>query len=242
MLILNLGCGTKISASADVINIDWSMYFRMKRDPFLRRLAPFLLIGERLERFNALPDNIKVHNLARGIPFGSDSVDMVYHSHLFEHLDKNSAQGFLMEIRRVLKTGGVIRIVVPDLESLCRKYLDHISLAQEDVLEKGLHDTYIASMIEQCVRKEAYGTSRQPAMRRWIENIILGDARRRGETHQWMYDKVNLGFVLLECGFKNVQQKAYDSSLIVNWQDYGLDLDQIGNEYKPDSLYMEAQK
>ena len=46
------------------------------------------------------------------------------------------------------------------------------------------HDDYVGAIIEQCVRKEAAGTSKQKNVRRFIENIILGDARKRGETHQ----------------------------------------------------------
>jgi predicted SAM-dependent methyltransferase len=242
MIILNLGCGTKVSASPDILNIDWSMYLRMKRNRFLQSLAPFLLDGERLNRFYDLPDNVMLHNLSKGIPFASNSVDVVYHSHLFEHLDRSVAHDFLSEIRRVLKTGGILRIVVPDLENLCRSYLSHIVIAEANPKEADLHDEYVARMIEQSVRREAYGTSRQPLLRRWIENKILGDARQRGETHQWMYDKINLGNLLSKFGYRNIEQRTYDTSLIPKWQDYGLDLDEDGNEYKPGSLYLEAIK
>ena len=87
-IILNLGCGTRVSDRPGVTNIDWSFYLRMKKSSFLRKLAPLALKGVRWERFQSLPDNILCHNLAKGIPFSDGSVDAVYHSHLLEHLER----------------------------------------------------------------------------------------------------------------------------------------------------------
>lgn len=242
MNILNLGCGAKTSTSPEVINIDWSIYLRMKKNRFLRAIVPLFVKGERLVRFNSLPDNIMVHNLARGLPFASDSIDVVYQSHLLEHLDKDIAKVFLLEVKRVLKPGGIQRIVVPDLEKTCRAYTSHISICENDTDEASKHDSYVAAMIEQSVRREAHGTSQQKPLRRLLEKVILGDARRRGETHQWMYDRINLGALLISLGFRNPHLQSYNTSLIPNWNQYGLDLCKLDKEYKPDSLYIEAQK
>jgi len=242
MKILNLGCGTKVSSSPDVMNIDWSIYLWIKKNRVFRVIAPLYVNGERLRRFNSLPDNIIVHNLARGLPFASNSVDVVYHSHLLEHLDRDVARVFLLEAKRVLKPGGVQRIVVPDLEKAVMAYVSHIATCRDNFEEAIKHDSYIAGIIEQSVRKEAFGTSQQKPLRRFIENAFLGDARRRGETHQWMYDRINLSALLVSCGFRNSQLYSFNESQIPNWNHYGLDLDGLGNEYKSGSIYMESQK
>ena len=56
--------------------------------------------------------------------FADQSVDEIYASHVYEHL---SYQGELTqafnEAARVLKSGGVLRVAVPDLEVLCRLFL-----------------------------------------------------------------------------------------------------------------------
>jgi SAM-dependent methyltransferase len=239
---LNLGCGTKVSSSPDVINIDWSIYLRLNTNRVMRAIAPLVIRGQRLSHLHALPTNIMVHDLAKGLPFRSDSVDVVYHSHLFEHLDREQASAFLLEAKRVLKPGGVQRIVVPDLERACRAYLSHISESERDETEADDHDLYVAAILEQCVRKEAYGTSTQRPLRRLVENALLGDARRRGETHQWMYDRINLTRLLCRLGFQAPQIQCFDRSWIRGWQTYGLDVDDRGNEYKPGSLYVEARK
>lgn len=243
MKLLNLGCGTKTSSRAEVTNIDWSIYLRFRKNPVLRAVAPWFLSGDRLEHFRSLADNIMVHNLAKGIPFESDSVDVVYHAHLMEHLDRDVATSFQLEVKRVLRPGGIQRIVVPDLEMLCNAYLAHIRMAEADPAEAVKHDEeYIAPIIEQSVRREALGTSQRRPLRRFLENAVLGDARRRGETHQWMYDRVSLSTMLVGLGYRDLKRHRHDSSSIPDWNQFGLDFNERVGEYRPDSLYMEARK
>lgn len=242
MVILNLGCGTKTSAAVGVVNIDWSIYLRVKRSLFLRRLAPLVLRGARKLRFDSLSDNILLHDLRRGIPFPRESVDAVFHSHVLEHLDRELVPNFLSEVWRVLKHGGIHRIVVPDLEAVCRAYTTHVELCEASGSAVREHDHLIAALIEQSVRKEAYGTGQQSAPRRVLENVVLGDARRRGETHQWMYDRFNLACLLEQAGYQNPVVRTFNDSDIPGWSEYGLELDEQGSEYKPGSLYIEARK
>ena len=242
MIILNLGCGTRASSEPEFVNVDWSISLRLKKNPLLRFFAPLLVRGERLQALRSLPSNIMVHNLAKGIPFESNSVDFVYHSHLLEHLDREVATTFLLEIKRVLKPGGIQRIVVPDLERACRAYISHLSLCETSPDEASKHDAYIAAFLEQAVRKESAGTGQQSPVRRRIENAILGDARKRGETHQWMYDHINLQMLLSKLGYRNPLVQRFNTSLISNWSRYCLDEDKDGLEYKPESLYLEVSK
>jgi hypothetical protein len=241
MKILNLGCGTKVSASADVINIDWSIQLRIKRNPIFRLFAPVLLNGARLDAYRGIPDNILIHDLSKGIPFPDRSIDVVFHSHTLEHLDRQVVPKFLCEVMRVLKCEGLHRIVVPDFEVMCTAYCDHLKKCLENDDEIRGHDAYVAAILEQSVRKEPYGSGRQRPVRRFIENFLLGDARHRGHTHQWMWDRFNLQHALNEAGFSEVTVRACNDSAIPNWSLYGLELD-AGREYKPGSLYIEAKK
>ena len=68
------------------------------------------------------PDVIS-HNLIKGIPFEDNTFDVVYNAHFLEHLPKYAAPAFINECARVLRPGGIIRIVVPDLENIAREYL-----------------------------------------------------------------------------------------------------------------------
>jgi predicted SAM-dependent methyltransferase len=70
-------------------------------------------------------------NLRAGIPFPESTFDVVYHSHVLEHFPRREAPAFLRECHRVLKKRGIIRMVVPDLESLTRTYLQALERAVE---------------------------------------------------------------------------------------------------------------
>jgi SAM-dependent methyltransferase len=240
--VLNVGCGTKTSDDPSVINLDWSMYLVIKSNPVLARLSRLFLSDGRLERLNSLPDSIVVHDLRKGIPYAADSVDAVYHSHFLEHLDPPHARSFLQEVWRVLKPGGIQRIVVPDMERLCADYLTHLKLCLTDSQRASEHDRYVGGIIEQAVRREAAGASQQGPVWRTIDRLILGDARKRGETHQWMYDRVNLPSLLRSLGYRCVKVERYDTSSIPDWNRFGLDRNDKDGEYKPESLYVEAFK
>jgi SAM-dependent methyltransferase len=234
--ILNLGCGTK--SSPRCVNIDWSFYLRFKGLPFSSSLAPLVFRGDRLTEYRKLADNIIVHDLSRGIPYPDQSVDAVYHSHFLEHIDRHQVAGFLLEVRRVLKRGGIQRVVVPDLERVARQYLDDLDSCRNG--RSADHDKTVCMLIYQMVQKEASGTTKQPPVRRWLETKLLGDARKRGQTHQWMYDEGNLTEVLQEAGFGRVRIMPYNESAIPDWNDLGLDLDDCSRQYKPESIYVEA--
>ena len=64
------------------------------------------------------------HNLQLGIPIQSNQLDTVYHSHFLEHLNDQDGRHFIEECFRVLKSGGVMRFLVPDLELWSRNYIN----------------------------------------------------------------------------------------------------------------------
>jgi len=183
-----------------------------------------------------------VYNLSKGIPFPNESVDAVFHSHVLEHLDRDVASTFLHEIQRVLKPGGFIRIVVPDLEKFVRNYLNHYELSKCDLQEQSVHDCYISLLIQQLVQQEASGTSKQKPLRRFIENLLLGDARKRGETHRWMYDSVSLCHLLNRLSYRDIMVLECNTSRIPRWKDIGLEVAPDGTPHKAMSLYVEAKK
>lgn len=241
MRLLNLGCGLKTSSHPEVINIDRSFYLRLKRMGAAGRLVTPLLGGERRRRLETLPDNVLVHDLSRGIPFPDSSVDAVYHSHLLEHLDRSVAARFMSEIHRVLRPGGIQRIVVPDLERLCRAVISHLEHCG-DARERARHDELVADLLEQAVRRESAATRGRRGLAATFERVVVGDARRRGEAHLWMYDWASLTALLDGTGFEAARRVDEKTSGIHDWHTYGLDLAEDGTEHKPGSLYMEATR
>lgn len=237
--VLNLGCGYQTSERCT--NIDWSVPIRLKGSRFGRRVAPLVLDGERRRAYDAISGEVLRHDLRKGIPFPDRSVDAVYHSHLLEHLDRDVVPLFLAEVRRVLRPGGIHRIVVPDLERDARAYLASLDAAAAGSLDAAGHEENVRMLIEQMVRREAYWTAQRGPARRRLENLLLGDARKRGETHQWMWDRVSLPAELVAAGFEDPRVLSNTESQIPDWRGYGLDETPAGQEYKPGSLYVEAR-
>lgn len=69
---------------------------------------------------------VKYYNIKNELPFADNSIDVVYHSHVLEHVDKSLAKKFINDCYRILKPKGIIRIVVPDLEKICFEYLKNL--------------------------------------------------------------------------------------------------------------------
>jgi ubiquinone/menaquinone biosynthesis C-methylase UbiE len=54
--------------------------------------------------------------------FADDSVELIYCSHALEYFDREQARDALQEWYRVLVPGGLLRLAVPDFESLIKVY------------------------------------------------------------------------------------------------------------------------
>lgn len=241
--MLNLGCGLRTSWEWN--NIDFSAYARLRRHPrlvrFLRRSG--ILSDERYQRLLRVDPDIVAWDVRRGIPFPSDTFDVVYHAHLLEHLDRNFAPTFLKECYRVLKKGGIIRVVVPNLELICRKYVASIGeLDKGNEKVRREHDDAVDDLFAQMVRPEPGSRAQQKAFVRFLERLTLGDAGQVGEMHRWMYDRHSLKRLLEDAGFRDIQTRDAFTSGIENWTRYYLDASQDGRIQSPHSLYMEGVK
>jgi len=63
------------------------------------------------------------------LPFAHARFEAVYCSHVLEHLPRDAAPGLMAECLRVLRPGGILRVAVPDLETIARLYLDRLEKA-----------------------------------------------------------------------------------------------------------------
>jgi predicted SAM-dependent methyltransferase len=51
-----------------------------------------------------------------------NSVELIYNCHVLEHFKRRDVESVLIEWKRVLKPGGILRISVPDFSKLCKVY------------------------------------------------------------------------------------------------------------------------
>ncbi len=101
---------------------------------------------------------VKAYDLRKGIPLENESADFVYSSHMLEHLGKREAENFIRECFRVLKKGGIIRIAVPDLETIAREYLKNLEAAKKgDEEAKKRYEWIMLELLDQTVRERSGG-------------------------------------------------------------------------------------
>lgn len=92
-VLLHIGCGKK--SSPEFINID---------------AQPFPHVHIVTDDMTNLSD------------FDNRSVDLIYMCHILEHIARGELEEVLVEMRRVLKDGGVLRLSVPDFDLLVDVY------------------------------------------------------------------------------------------------------------------------
>ena len=175
---INVGCGQ--APTEGWRNFDNSLSLRLSKIPLLPKLlykAGFLESEQYRFIEYAQTNRIEYGDAVKGLPLPDYSVDILYSSHMLEHLDQSGAGLFLKEARRVLISGGIIRIVVPDLRKLIREYLD-----------SGDADAFLSASY---LFQPQSGTIAQR-----LRNLMMGN-----RYHQWMYDGDSLCGLLLLHGF-----------------------------------------
>lgn len=211
MTRINVGCGP--TPTEGWVNYDNSMSVRLAwmlgAGRVLQRVP---LLREPQRRFISLARvlDVRYANAVRRIPQPTASVEVLYSSHMLEHLDPQEAASFLREARRVLKPGGVIRIAVPDLRYHVDNYLDS---GDANALIEG---TLL--------------TKNRP--RRFAEKVAylaIGDRH-----HQWMYDGESLCGLLNSAGFLTPKVMEAGTTMIIGPGKLNL------SERSPESVFVEA--
>jgi predicted SAM-dependent methyltransferase len=215
---LNLGCGSVRPASW--INTDSSINANIQKIP---------IVGKRISKiFNPIEyqgTNVVYMNLNKPWKYDTNSVDIVYASHLFEHLTIKSSNLFLSEAYRTLKPGGIIRVVVPDLYQICKKYIDEYEST------KAITDTtkYVMWAINMH-REGQYGNIGL------LKRIVL-EWQGYPHQHKFMYDKNSLQLKFEEFNFVDCTIQVYGVSQSIS------EIKEVeGTKESYLSVYLEAKK
>lgn len=56
--------------------------------------------------------------------FSDSTVDLVYMCHILEHIKRKDLKNVLLEMKRILKNGCILRLSVPDFDKLIEVYID----------------------------------------------------------------------------------------------------------------------
>lgn len=113
-----MGCGP--SGIDGWQNYDWGVLPLLSKMPLVRSFL--VKIGWLSASYVTKWPEIRLVNIVYRLPLESESVDYIYCSHVLEHFEKYEGVTILKECARVLKKGGIMRIVLPDLNKLVNNY------------------------------------------------------------------------------------------------------------------------
>ena len=189
MLKINLGCGAV--QPQGWVNVDYSLGARLSDIPLYR------FINKRMKLFDIGPDGqvrvwddkIFVHNLNNRFPWENESVDSIYCSHTLEHFSKQEGLTFLRECHRVMKKGGILRIVVPDLKNFVEEYTTGKMRADDFVENLGVLYEKKSSR---------------------LKNLLMTISQF---PHRCMYDTVTLLTVFASLGFAAESKSPFISAI-----------------------------
>jgi len=178
---LNLGCG--FQTPDGWVNVDYAFGAR------LSRMFLFRALNNKMNIFGGCwAPSIFIHNLREKLPWADDSVDVVYSSHTLEHFTKPEGRQFLEECHRVLRCGGVVRIIVPDLSSIIQKYNSGDLTAPDFMKAIGVVHTALGFL---CIN--------------YFKNYF--------SSHKCMYDSSSLVDILNDIGFSAKKCSAFESEI-----------------------------
>ncbi len=126
-------------------------------------------------------------DLRHGIPAENDSLDLIYHSHMLEHLSYLEGISFLKECYRALAPGSRMRVLVPDLEIWINAYTNN--------------NKFFFNEYRKVLDPEIYVTK---------ASIFMG--MLHNHEHKCGYDFDSLKWVVEHVGFVNVRRTLYADS------------------------------
>lgn len=207
---VNVGCGS--TPTPGFVNLDNSLTVRLaRRRRLLSALRAIRLLQQsQLEFARTARETGIVWAHATRLPLPDASCEIVYSSHMLEHLHRDEAVEFLREARRVLAPGGWLRVVVPDLARLVHEYV-----------QGGDADWLIESTL----------LAPRARPRSWarLRAFVVGN-----RDHAWMYDQHSLRRCVELAGFAEVTALPAGTTRIPDPGALNL------REREGESLYVEA--
>jgi SAM-dependent methyltransferase len=200
------GCGQ--CAPKEWTNFDASLTLKWERLPILGRYT------KNSQRF---PENVRPGDIVKGLPIPDGSCQAVYASHVLEHLALAEFHGALQNTYRILRKGGIFRLVVPDLERSAREYI-----ARVDRGEPNANSFFLGETLLGCERRE---------------HGLMGLAKKlfNTSTHLWMWDEASIAHALKEHGFSQIRRCRFgdcEDSVFSLVEDRGRFENAVGMEAK----------
>jgi SAM-dependent methyltransferase len=171
--------GCSQCAPKEWTNFDASLTLKWERLPILGRYT------KNSQRF---PENARPGDIVKGLPVPDASCQAIYASHVLEHLALEDFHKALQNTYRILRKGGIFRLVVPDLEWSAREYVARLDRGESDASAFFLRGTLLG-----CERRE---------------HGLMGIAKKLFKTsaHLWMWDGTSMTQALRDHAFRQIRR------------------------------------
>jgi SAM-dependent methyltransferase len=178
-LYVQYGCG--LCAPAGWLNFDASPRLTLERLP---------LVGVALQGLGArlFPVNVRSGDIVKGLPMSDGSCAGIYCSHVLEHIPRNNAITALQNTAKLLKRGGIFRMIVPDLQWRAEHYLRAVNGSTSSAADQ---------FLDSCI----LGRRTKPQSPMAILREYLGNS-----AHLWMYDFDGMKELLDAAGFVDIRR------------------------------------
>jgi len=133
-------------------------------------------------------------------PIESNTYEIIYMSHVLEHIPWTQTKLVLDELYRILKPNGILEIWVPDLEKLVNAYINN-SLIKNDGWYK-------------------LNPDKDPT--RWFNGRLFTYGPGDENFHRAAFDKRYLIKCLMESHFKNIEQLISPRGINHGWINLGI--------------------
>ena len=193
------------------------------------------------------------------LPAESNTIKVVYTSHVIEHLSDECVQFYFAEVHRCLQSGGFFRITCPDIDleydaycrgdltffawptpwgtrsfSLEQRFLEHFGTA----LTFNHPETDCYKYTDEEIRNVFSKLSKEEALNFFIKQIPLRSKHSYPENHVNWFNVDKIQAMLKKAGFENVYESRYSQSKCLLMRN-----PQLFDSTVPSlSLYVECQK
>lgn len=140
-----------------------------------------------------MPDKKRIYlDITKKFTFDDGSFDYIFTEHVIEHMPYLDGKNLIQESFRTLKSGGVLRLVTPDINFLIGLYQDP---------DKKIHKDYIEW------NSDLFIGSKAPHHALSVVNNYVRDW-----GHEYIYDAATLIEMLNGCGFVDIAERKLGES------------------------------
>ena len=172
----------------DFINLDNNIFFTLAS---IYSFIGFMLTKDHRKAIEKYAEAKKTapflkYDCRKQLPFSDASVDHILCSHFLEHLYPEQASKIITDFKRILKNGGTLHIILPDLDMLIEEYTANKNsqdaadvLLKKILMSSEVHPSFSFRLFE-----------------------FLGF---EGFKHRWMYTVNSMSLKLKSAGFELIK-------------------------------------